>query len=748
MAVNYVAAFVWVAAWGAAFGQPPPAPPAYGAPAPATSGGTPTAPEDEIDMEVRGQRLPNPLARDRAVGRITAEDLRTRQVRSTPDALRYAPGTFVQQTGHGQGSPYVRGRTGQQVLLLFDGLRLNNALFRQGPNQYLFTVDSRTIDVVDVVRGSASVSLGADAMAGAIMVRPRSPRIDPTVDELSLHTRTAFSARYATADQDTGGRAEVEVQYGPRLGVLVGAGYRDVGRLESSGSVGHLLTEAETGIPAFEKEVPTFAADGRTQLGTGFREATGDARVVWDAHPRVRLTGATYVYRQMDAPRTDQCPPPEADLSECLLFENQNRTQSYLRVDANPGVAALHRLEAMAGWMRQFERRSRDSSQTLGAITGGEDQLDLWSARAVGHTAPWRLHPDARLDVDYGVDGGFETVESSAFTTLVRVGITRDASRGQYIDGSQYLQAGAWASPRLDLWDALTVRAGARAAWVAASSPGDDDTQSEAFDRSWGSTVFNVGVEGRPLTGLSLRLNVEQGFRPPNLDDLTGRQPTGRGYQLENADLSPEYATTVEAGVQYQHRYLEVAAWVFDQRLRGTMERRSADCPSGDRECRAARAAVQLVNLTGEARIRGVEGALTLRPLRSVSLMATLAITEGEGDSPIAGRPGRVPLSRMPPVNGVGEIMWRQRSSGLYLGGAVRWALDQTDLSVGDEADARIPFGGTPGYVVFDARAGLKTDVFGAYVVFENLADQPNRTHGSSVNGPGRGLIVNLEVFP
>lgn len=65
-----------------------------------------------------------------------------RGARSAPDALRYTPGVSVQQTAHGQASPYVRGVTGQQVLLMFDGVRLNNGLYDgRGPRPVFFTVD-------------------------------------------------------------------------------------------------------------------------------------------------------------------------------------------------------------------------------------------------------------------------------------------------------------------------------------------------------------------------------------------------------------------------------------------------------------------------------------------------------------------------------------------------------------------------------------------------------------------------------
>ena len=65
--------------------------------------------------------------------------------RSTPEALSGTAGVFVQKTNHGGGSPFVRGLTGNQTLLLMDGIRLNNATYRYGPNQYLNTIDTQVL---------------------------------------------------------------------------------------------------------------------------------------------------------------------------------------------------------------------------------------------------------------------------------------------------------------------------------------------------------------------------------------------------------------------------------------------------------------------------------------------------------------------------------------------------------------------------------------------------------------------------
>lgn len=684
-----------------------------------------------------------PALEGRATDRVTRLDLDMRQPRSAPDALRYTPGVYVQQTAHGQGSAYIRGVTGRRTLLLFDGLRINHALFRQGPNQYFFTVDARTIDSVEVIRGSASVELGSNAVGGAVLVHPLEPRIEPTRDGLHLQPKAAL--RHATADDELGGRLQVDVQLGPRTGLLAGVGYRDVDQLEAAGPIEGLKTPEEVGRPAIEKEVPRFEEDGRTQMGTGFRELTADARLVHWLTPDDKLTAAAYVFRQYDSPRTDQCPPPEAPDSECLIYDEQFRTHAYGRAELRPGWAALEAADVALSFQRQHERRRNDREVFENL---GRDDIDVWEIRARATTAPLPVLGAVALRVPFGADGSYETVSSAAWTRLVRTNITRELPRGQYVEGARYRQGGAWIAPRLLLGDRLVVRGGARIAFADVDSPAVPDADTRAVDESWRAVVLGGGVEWRPFVPLTLMVNVEQGFRPPNLDDLIGRQLTGQGYQVGNDALEPEESVTAEVGARWATRALTLEGWVFQTWLIGPMERRDAECPQGDLACRASRRAppVHLVNLD-TAEIRGAEAQARIRPGRGLEARATVSYAWGEG-APLPNEDERRPLTRIPPLNGTAELRWLG-PGGLYLGAGLRWATAQDRLSMpGDHIDHRIPFGGTPGYVVYDARAGLLREALAVHVVLENLSDEAYRVHGSSVNGAGRGLMINVEVSP
>jgi outer membrane cobalamin receptor len=137
------------------------------------------------------RRRPERTEPDRSGSVVTREQLEQRLPRSAPDALQGEPGVYIQQTAHGQGSPYLRGLTGQQTVMFFDDVRVNNATFRQGPNQYFFTIDASSIQQLEVVRGSASTRYGSDALGGRSWPRRSSRPCGSSRDGAGWCTRAS-----------------------------------------------------------------------------------------------------------------------------------------------------------------------------------------------------------------------------------------------------------------------------------------------------------------------------------------------------------------------------------------------------------------------------------------------------------------------------------------------------------------------------------------------------------------------------
>lgn len=710
-----------------------PATPAAGA---YTASPPPAEAEGEVIHVVSAAPAPRPGRASTTVGR---RELEERQARSGPDAVRWEPGVHVQQTAAAQASVYLRGRTGQQTLLFFDGVRLNNGTWRQGPNQYFVTVDARTLAAVDVTRGSASTLFGSDAIGGVIEAFPREP--DP--GERGIAPR--LQLRAGTADRELGGRAEVAVRPWRGAGLLVGGGYRDVGLLEGGGVVRGVSDDK----PAL---VPVLEADGRTQLGTGFREVAWDARLRQRLGDDVDLTAAYYDFRMLDAPRTDQCPAPGAPIDECLRFDEQFHTLGYVAVEARLGRWA-RRSRVVLSMQEQHERRTRDRPRADTKVGGRDDVLSL-GLSATATTAAFDLGP-ATVAVDYGADLHRDSVDSVSWIELTDIDFVRYDSRGQYLAGSRYLTGGAFVAPTATRGP-VTVRAGARLGFAAADTPGDEASATTAIERGWRTTAGYLGVSWEAAPGLTLLATVDRSFRAPNLDDLTGRQATGPGFQFENAALGPERATTGELGARAAAGPGWAEAWGYVTRVDGAIARslrEISDCPPTARECQGAWFRYQLVNLDGPATVAGFELAVG-GELRQVEGRATLAYARGTGPNP-EERPSdpsipyveRVPLSRIPPLGGTIEV--RRGWGRGYLGAGLRWARAQTRLAPSDRGDPRIPGGGTPGYLAVDLRAGLRLgERVRTNLVLENVGDAAYRHHGSSINAAGRSLVVTLELTP
>lgn len=702
------------------------------------------AEEAEVEDELPSYGASAVVRRSPAAGQattiVTRDEMRERLSRSAPDALNYIPGVSVQQTTHGQGSPYIRGLTGQQVLLMFDGVRLNNGVYRQGPNQYFFTIDAAVLDRIEVVRGSASTRFGSDAMGGAVLAIAAEPTLDPR-REFSIHSRAI--GRFGSQDLDAGGRLEIDAQLTRDVAILVGGGYRSAQPLQGSG----VLTNPSNGRTTL---IPFVESDGRTQRGTGFRYGTFDGRLVMRVAPELRFIAAVYGFRQYDTPRADQCPPPTGSERDCTVITEQFRTLGYVALRGSAGPD-LREVDLTLSYQRQHERR--ELRQPSGYSRNDFlDDLDTLGLSVRLGSRRFVITPDVGLVVRGGGELYGDGLTSSAFFSDTLSGTTTQYARGLYADGAQYYTGGAFVETDADILHTLRVRSGIRLGISGVRVPSDMAAGTQALRRDFSAPVARVGLEWLVSDEVTLLANIDQGFRAPNLDDMTSRQIIGPGFQFENPALSPERSTTYEVGVRARTALLDVDAWAYATDIEGSMVRAPrdiGDCPASAPECRAAFSRFQLINAQQASWMVGAELSARLTLPMGFRAMTTVSYAFGEGPSPLslpAANELRVPLSRVPPLNGTVELRYAHDETHLVLGAAMRWAAAQDRLAIQDRFDARIPIGGTPAYVAFDLRAGWRFEHhLHVSAVFENVFDQVYRVHGSGINGPGRGLVIQVE---
>src|SRR6056297_1796323 len=96
---------------------------------------------------------------------------------TTADLLRTTNEVFIQKSQMGGGSPMIRGFASSSVLLVVDGVRMNNAIYRSGNLHNVISLDPNSIETSEVIFGPGSVTYGSDALGGVMDFHSLKPRL-------------------------------------------------------------------------------------------------------------------------------------------------------------------------------------------------------------------------------------------------------------------------------------------------------------------------------------------------------------------------------------------------------------------------------------------------------------------------------------------------------------------------------------------------------------------------------------------
>ena len=108
---------------------------------------------------------------------------------------------FIQRSQLGGGSPVIRGFEASRVLIVVDGVRMNNAIYRSGHLQNVISIDNNMLERVEVVEGPGSLIYGSDALGGVMSFFTRKPKFS-TEPEEKLYMRVGAALQYASASQN------------------------------------------------------------------------------------------------------------------------------------------------------------------------------------------------------------------------------------------------------------------------------------------------------------------------------------------------------------------------------------------------------------------------------------------------------------------------------------------------------------------------------------------------------------------
>jgi hemoglobin/transferrin/lactoferrin receptor protein len=661
---------------------------------------------------------------------LDAVFIRDNARRTLPDALQYTPGVLVQKTAYGQGSPFIRGFTGRQNLLLMDGVRLNNSTFRSGPVQYWNTVDPLAIDHLELIKSQGSVLYGSDAIGGTLNAFGKSSRFR---DAATDHTFLGGSASYEFRSNGQGsniGRLETDTGIGGKFGILLGLSAKDFGDIEDS-SVGRMRN-------------------------TGYTEQDFDLRMDWALTADSTLTLAHYYVKQDDVARWHRTldNPGWSDDGHVAApgkwtadTFNQEHSLTYLRyAGQNPLTnAAINR------WSATLSYQASDDAEW-------QNRLDRNNQAPPGDTRPIRdslIHTETLgLDIMleskpgpgtlvYGIDFYHDNVDSAGYQTN-----PADTNRRESLpigDDSTYNLLGIYSQYAWQLAEPLEITGGARYTYAEATVGryySSSNILQPGQSQDWNSVVGSLRGLYHLNPCWSIFGGISQAFRAPNLDDLSGNASARAGNDaLGSATLDAENFLTYELGLRRSTGDLSMSLAAFYTDAKDLIVAVPINSTS----------TTTVATNASDGYIYGfeLEGAWRIHPQWTLSGFA--AWQDGRTNAPayINGPLQNKANSRQLPLTGSLALRWTGSAKKHWVEGRVLAATAEDRCTAADQAadNQRIPSGGTPGYITCSLHTGWQVndhlEVTGG---IENITDVAYRNHGSGQNEPGLNAILGARV--
>jgi outer membrane receptor protein involved in Fe transport len=684
-----------------------------------------------------------------AVNRIKPSDMAMTIRASAPEMLRSEPGVYVQQTTIGQGSVYVRGRSGRDVLYLFNNFRLNPGFTRSGQNQYFAVIDPFAVDEIQVYRGPVSVFYGSDALSGGIHVKPDTPTYsDTTSTSADILLQTNFRG---TAERTASAKISHQQE---RFAFSLNGTWRDFQYYRMPGS------------STDDRWFPYNRKLNLAEMNFGAFNATTRFRV----NETSQFTAASYFSRIPDSPRLDRMmmgydiemepaptqprsgyysnTAPLAFSAHSITFTSAPGTPRISSIRIRAGIHQLQddRVERDFSDEPYFSHNSaeRDHSFTL----SDEQHTDRNQSNQFLFSTDFITPVNEQIILSWGGDFTYEKIKSVARIDGEVHGLPRYPDGSEIISGGFFLHADYNISPR------FLMETGVRYSVTHNRIPfegRDSDRGFDPYSDTFTQVTGSAGARYSLTRHIDLTGNISSGFRAPNVADLAeiGIRRSDQ-FQSPNIDLIPEKSFSIDTGLHLRSGVISFESHVFwlhyfdkiERILTGNIVTRNGEFIRAGETVQSSQEFVEVISSNaGSMNLFGIEFGSRLSVGEQINAGATFTYNWGELTNPDGTKE---PTDRIPPANGLIYLSFEYIPK-LILRPQVRYNLSHRRLSPMEYGDNRISKNGTDGFVnvqlisVYEGISSLKLKLFA-----DNLLDSSYREHASSLDGLSRNVTVSV----
>ncbi|TGE21978.1 TonB-dependent receptor [Hymenobacter aquaticus] len=675
---------------------------------------------------------------------LRAAQIRLQNPMTTADALLNTGQVFVQKSQFGGGSPVIRGFEANKILLVVDGVRMNNAIYRAGHLQNILSTDANVLDRVEVLSGAGSVLYGTDALGGVISLLTKNPLLADSTTGTGPRVRTSNLVRYGTAAREKTAHTDLSLGW-QKFGSLTSITASDFDDLrkgrrdyKSFPGFGENLryVERQDG-----KDVVVPNDNVNIQRQSGYRQLAVLQKFLYRPSARQQHTLNVQYSTTSDVPRYDRLQEyrngalrfaewnygPEKRFFASYQFQYSRPTLLFDMVRLTPAVQKVNESRLS----RPFGRDTRD--ENLEEVKIGSVNLDLF--KQIG-----------RHELRYGAEAAHNKVESIGRNVNIVTGQTKGIAT-RYPNGSTYATTGVYASHNWEITPQLILSDGLRFSTVRLKANFNPEFFKSSLlnsDQKSASLNGNLGLVWMLPAGFRVSGLLSTGFRNPNLDDVSKTFEQNNGTLIvPNPDLKPEQIFYREAEVsQTIEGRLHVAVTGFYSTLTDAIVVRPYTAPDGSTTTVYNNQTFVTVANTNasKARVYGFSGRLNAALLDHWSAQASATYTNGRVLTT------DVPLDHIPPVYGRGAITYQSRrltaeASVLFNG---RKGVADYSPSGEDNLIQNTPVGAL-GWQTFNLRTTFQvTREWSVQSGLENILDQSYRPFASGINAAGRNFYLTV----
>ncbi len=682
------------------------------------------------------------------ITKVNKTEILRNNPQTAADMLTQTGTVFVQKSQLGGGSPMIRGFATNRILLVIDGVRMNNAIYRSGNLQNIISIDALSTQTAEVIFGPGSLIYGSDAIGGVLDFHTLNPRF--AAEKKMLLTGSAL-ARYSTANKENTFHADINLglKKWSFLSSFTYSKFDDLKMGRNGGQDSYLRPEYVERINGVDSIVKNN--DPRVQRFSGYEQINFLQKIRFKPTEHLDMQYSFTYAGTGDAARYDR------------LIQYRNGRLRFAEWKYGPMLWRMHNVQVMHnkknalynGLRTTIAYQNYDESRvdrTWGNNTRNA-QDEKVTAISINIDATKKL---GKGELFYGIEYVHNKVGSAGNKTNISNNtVVKGVSR--YPDGSTWSTSGIYSSYKVNFTPKFTFTAGLRYSYNTINATFDTTFIKFPYKKAElkkGALTGNLGLVFRPTETWQFNGNISSGFRMPNIDDIGKLFESVPGnITVPNPELKPEYAWNFEIGVIKnitQKFRLELNG--FHTILNDALVLRPARFNGQDSIIfDGVKSQVEALQNVAKATVWGFQASVEYYIIKDLSVITHVNwITGKETDDT---KNEQVALRHAPPFYGSTFIRYRYKKFFVEASANYNSQIKNEDLAPSEQAKTDIyakdangkPY--SPGWYMFGLKASLQiTKNLMATTAWENFTNQRYRPYSSGIVAAGSNFIIGLRA--